>query len=345
MPRSADVLVIGAGIAGLAAARDLEAEGARVHVLDKGRGPAGRVATRRVGHPVLGPFAFDHGAQFVTARGEAFAAVVEEAAAAGALARWSPRRAVLEPEGITPLPASDSEVWVGTPGFSALGRLLAATLVRPVRFGTQIVALERDGLHWWAVDDSGTRHGPFDGVLASAPAPQTAALFEHYAPRLCAELAAVEYTPCIAALLAFDRPLGLPFDSGDAWSGAQALQLAVLEASKPARATVEAWVLHGRADWSATALERPPLESAQMLFQEFAELVAGAHGMGRSLPPPVHVDAHRWRYAFAARVLGRSHAIDSDAGLAWAGDGALGARIEAAFDSGRAAAAALLARG
>ena len=42
-----DVVILGAGVAGLAAAQDLRAAGARVQVLDKSRGVSGRAATKR----------------------------------------------------------------------------------------------------------------------------------------------------------------------------------------------------------------------------------------------------------------------------------------------------------
>src|SRR3712207_9580914 len=71
-------IVVGAGISGLLAARELQAEGWRVTVLDKGRGVGGRMATRRVGGGN-----FDHGAQFFTVRGGRFAGLVEGWAAGG----------------------------------------------------------------------------------------------------------------------------------------------------------------------------------------------------------------------------------------------------------------------
>ena len=58
----ADVLIVGAGMSGMAAASDLVRAGRKVLVVDKGRGIGGRMATRRVGDAV-----FDHGAQFITA--------------------------------------------------------------------------------------------------------------------------------------------------------------------------------------------------------------------------------------------------------------------------------------
>lgn len=84
MIRSA--LVVGAGLAGLVAAQRLAAAGIRVTVFDKGRGPGGRMATRREGDAC-----WDHGAQFFTARDPRFAEMV---------ARWT--RKASPPAGIVP---------------------------------------------------------------------------------------------------------------------------------------------------------------------------------------------------------------------------------------------------
>ena len=47
-PRSAEFAIVGAGIAGLACAQQLQAAGRTVQLFDKGRRPGGRVATRRM---------------------------------------------------------------------------------------------------------------------------------------------------------------------------------------------------------------------------------------------------------------------------------------------------------
>ena len=57
--------IIGAGMAGIACADALQAAGHAVAVFDKGRGPGGRMSTRRMETP-LGTVAFDHGAQYFT---------------------------------------------------------------------------------------------------------------------------------------------------------------------------------------------------------------------------------------------------------------------------------------
>ncbi len=78
-----DTQIIGAGLAGLVAANQLAAEGVAVRIVDKGRSVGGRLATRRIGTAVL-----DHGAQFFTARSDAFVETVDGWLAAGVVEEW-----------------------------------------------------------------------------------------------------------------------------------------------------------------------------------------------------------------------------------------------------------------
>ena len=80
---SIDILIIGAGLAGLSAASDLQQAGHNVMLVDKGRGLGGRLAGRRIGEA-----SFDHGAQFMTARGPRFQKTVAEWIEAGIAEEW-----------------------------------------------------------------------------------------------------------------------------------------------------------------------------------------------------------------------------------------------------------------
>jgi renalase len=57
------IAVIGGGIAGLTCARTLTEQRFAVQVLDKGREPGGRIATRQIAG-----YRFDDGAQYFTVR-------------------------------------------------------------------------------------------------------------------------------------------------------------------------------------------------------------------------------------------------------------------------------------
>mgnify|MGYP000235428119 CR=1 FL=1 len=75
--------IIGAGLSGLIAAHTLAEAGQTVRLVDKGRSVGGRLATRRIGPAVL-----DHGAQFFTARSEAFTSAATEWIDAGVVEEW-----------------------------------------------------------------------------------------------------------------------------------------------------------------------------------------------------------------------------------------------------------------
>ena len=78
-----NILIIGAGLAGLSAANDLQRSGYKVLVVDKGRGLGGRLAGRRIGNAT-----FDHGAQFMTTRHSRFVEEVNRWVDAGVAEQW-----------------------------------------------------------------------------------------------------------------------------------------------------------------------------------------------------------------------------------------------------------------
>ena len=110
------IAVIGAGIAGLACARELAGADARVTVFERSRGLGGRLGTRRQGN-----LAFDHGAQFITARSRPFLKYVEIAKRAGMARAWQPR--LMEDD--RRFDAPFDEWHVGMPGMSAIVRPLS----------------------------------------------------------------------------------------------------------------------------------------------------------------------------------------------------------------------------
>ena len=91
------VVVVGAGIAGLACARALTASGRSVRVLDRGRRPGGRMSSRTL-HGRAG----DLGASYLTTAhdGGTFAAVVDDWVARGLARPWTDTFAVAGPDGL-----------------------------------------------------------------------------------------------------------------------------------------------------------------------------------------------------------------------------------------------------
>ena len=117
------VAVVGAGISGIACARELVSAGHDVRVLDRGRLPGGRMATRE-----LDGRAVDLGASYFTVSDERFRAVVDDWERRGLARPWTAAFYTATPEGLgAPRPGP---VRYGTPaGLRSLVEDLAAGLV------------------------------------------------------------------------------------------------------------------------------------------------------------------------------------------------------------------------
>lgn len=194
--------VLGAGIAGLSCARALADAGARVTVLDKSRGPGGRMSTRRGDG-----WACDHGAQYFTARDPAFQAELGRWQAAGAAARWEPRLVVFDADRRRDSGGAEAR-YVGTPRMTAPARLLADGL--DLRVQTTVTALQCYE-HGWelATAERGVLAEAFDGVLLAVPAPQALPLLQPVLPALAELAGGARMQACWALMLRFETPLAL----------------------------------------------------------------------------------------------------------------------------------------
>lgn len=306
------IAVIGAGMAGAACASALRDAGHDVLVLDKGRSVGGRMAQRRVDG-----FVYDHGAQYLSARDPEFVAAVSTWQAAGLVTQW--------PDVTS---GAGDPVSIGVPAMNAPIKAMLAGV--EVVTGARVVSLTRED-RWWLGDDDGGRHGPFDKVAVTVPAPQAVELVDGVvAARTAERLRAVRFAPCWAALVTLERPMTSPPRSGRlqhdvlAWIGDNA--------TKPGHGDTVSWTLHATPGWSQANLERPAVEVAVEIAAAFGVL----HGEDVE---EQHRVAHRWRYSMATAPLGEPCLVDGD--LGFAGDWCFGLRVEAAWMSGTALARAL----
>jgi renalase len=310
------IAVIGAGLAGLSCAQELRRAGADVQLIDKGRGPGGRMATRKADTP-LGPAAFDHGAQYLTARDPGFRAEVETLAAHGLVAPW---------------PAAGADAWVGAPGMSAPLKAMAAEL--DVRWGVRVERMER-GEDGWRLRGDGLELDGFDVLVTALPAEQTSALLAKVAPHLAAVAADTPSEPCWTVMAAFRDRLSA---ASDILRTEGPVSWAARNSAKPGRTGPEARVVQASPRWSRERLKDEPARVAPELL---AMLFDAAGGPAVS---PVHLAAHRWRYARSGRAA-RAVLWDGGLRLGACGDWLIGPRVENAWLSGRRVARAVIEAG
>jgi predicted NAD/FAD-dependent oxidoreductase len=325
------VAVVGAGLAGLTTARVLQDQGHDVVVVEKARGPGGRMATRR--HE---PWCFDHGAQYFTARDPRFLRHVEAWRERGLVEAWEGRIGVLEGGRILAA-GSGTERFVAVPGMSAICRTMAAELA-DCRFDWQVQSaiFEADAWRLQAGDNS---HLEADALVISTPPDQVGPLLPQMflSESVDQSLQGLDMEPCWALMAVFDRPLLADWDAAFVNEGA--LSWVCSQASRPARPDAAAWVLHATPQWSRANLEVDAAEAAAGLLDAAHRLpdAAGAQTLFET--------AHRWRFAVAREPLDCEALWFGDYRLAVAGDWCAGSRVEGAFLSGAAAAGRLLGCG
>ena len=333
------IAVIGAGIAGLAAARTLQRSGHDVQVFEAAPVPGGRVATQD------SPFGgFDSGAQYFTVRDARFAKALE-ATAADIVRRWSANAVrVLDEHGRVveaALPAREAH-WVAVPAMARLPERWAAPLAAAgaLHLATRVTHIARDALapSRWQLHTEGAEpqavQAGFDAVLWALPPSNVrdALLKSERLAALVEPLSKVDVAPCWSLMLAYPNAAqpGLP-TLGPQWSAARSTHHRVAwlarESSKPGREQIERWTLQASAAWSREHENDSAERVTAKLLKAFAE-VAGIRAT------PAWSDARLWRQAQTLKPLGRPYVWDAARGIGLCGDWCIGHRVEDAFVSG-----------
>lgn len=299
-------LIIGAGIAGLMAARALQDAGARVTVFEKSRGFGGRLASKRVGDAV-----FDQGAQYFTVKDPRFAAWVEKFERAGVVERW---------------PGGVHRRYIGHPSMTAVAKFLAEGL--DVKRDHKVTALGCCDDHW-CVDVEGHGCMRAERIILTAPVPQSLALLragEFVVPEpLAGRLAALTYDPCLALLVTLAGRSRLPLEGVQRTTGA--VRWAADNQTKGVSPNVAAVTLHLSPEFSERYYGQTDSEVLELVRAE-AEDVIGAPIAGATL--------HRWKFSYARTTDAEPFVWWPEEQLGFAGDAFGGARVEGAALSGLA---------
>ncbi|OCW59408.1 hypothetical protein AWJ14_10285 [Hoeflea olei] len=312
--------VIGAGLAGLSLTRHLQAQGMTVKLIEKSDRPGGRLSTRET------PFgSFDVGAQYLTNRTPAFAALINLLTSGGQVAAWKPS-------------GKDSARpwWTGVPGMSTIPDALARSLDIDLGVEALGIAASGDRFEISARNRDGTEHRyTANQVVAAIPAPQARTLLSPLDP-VFETLDTVQMAPCLSAALAFGAPLSGVRDLIRGQQG-EALAQITRNSSKPGRSG-ETFVIQAMPGWSRERIDSPPAA----VLAEMLIAMRFQTGLGADLPPPLHLDLDFWRYALVETPLSSPFLANQDNTLFACGDWCIAARAEAAHQSGLALAEHIL---
>ncbi|MBS1170202.1 MAG: FAD-dependent oxidoreductase [Burkholderiaceae bacterium] len=301
------IAIIGAGISGLACARQLCALGHQVTLFEKGGEAGGRVHTWQT---EIG--GFDLGAQFFTAISDNFKKAVSSWRKDGLVMPWHGRLVSLR-DGIVAPARSSSQRFVAAPGMAELARHLARGL--DIRTGQTVVRIEAGLLpgNWrlaLKADGKKTLTEPFDAVVVATPGDQAAGLLAPV-PALAGKAELTGHVSCWALMLGFEQPLNLEFDG--AWVKHHRLAWVARDDSKPERGDGERWIVLARVEWSAEHLKDGPARVRDKLLKAFQEAT------GTSVQP-VYSVARLWNYAQSTRPLAKSCLWDEKQRIGACGD-------------------------
>ena len=308
------VVVVGAGISGVACARALTTAGVDVRVVERGRVPGGRMASKRFdGRPA------DIGAAYFTTEDPEFTAVARRWRESGLAREWTDTLQVVSARGRGS--TSGPVRWSAPRGLRSLVEDLADGL--DVRTGHEVRLVGPGPL----VDGE-----PADAVVLAMPGPQAHRVLHPSLTAARHAAGAQVWLPALAATLRYPARSWTDFDG--AFVNDDAVLSAVFDDGARRGDGAPVLVAHTTADFARHHLEDPAAAAGDV-----------AAGVSRVLavPAPADVHVHRWTYARPAEDGTEPFHLDEHR-IGLCGDVWGRSRVETAWLSGSRLGAALAAR-
>jgi predicted NAD/FAD-dependent oxidoreductase len=216
-----DAAIVGAGLAGLTAARFLQEQGYQVIILEKSRGVGGRVATRRL----VNTYA-DHG----------LSAFNTDLGLPNLLEPWQGR-------------------YISRSGINTLAKYLAANL--NIRRNFRVITLAPQD-YWEIRGENATVQAK--AVILAIPAPQALEICRASRLNV-PELERVTFDPCIVAIAVYPTSYSEDFVKGRNWTNHPLLQQVIVDSSKHANPEALVLVWHSSPAFARSHLDNPNLDN------------------------------------------------------------------------------------
>ncbi|MBV9454841.1 MAG: FAD-dependent oxidoreductase [Rubrobacter sp.] len=316
-------IIVGAGLAGLTAARILKDTGVRVKVLEKVDRVGGRMRTDHLQEGV-----FDHGAQFFTVRDERFERMVATWISAGVAEIWT--------HGFADQNGKQHDDghprYRGAHGMTTIVEHLACDL--NVQTRAEVTHLRADDRVWKVF--TGDLSHTADALVLTAPVPSTLALVDGSSITLPIKarkaLESINYEPCVAVMALLEGPSGVP-EPGGVQIGGEPL-FWVSDNQKKGISEVPAVTIHAGPEWSREHMRSDDDAIVRLLLEE----AKGYVGMKIKATA-----AYRWKHSMPLEPYEEAFVyVEGPLPLIFCGDAFAGSKVEGAVLSGFAAADKLL---
>lgn len=327
--------IIGAGIAGLIAGRELAKMGHEVIVIDKSRGFGGRLATRYVGEDRK--IKLDHGAPCFSAKNESFLSFINELEDKDIVAPWTDALSYYTEGGFyLEHPGREKQTYYYAPkGMNTIGKYLSRWLdfrLNEKVSGITMVAPTNKHKRPWIINLESSKVIEVDAVIIATPSIQAAGVLqlsqdETPIRAVHAKVEAVEYDSCHTLMLGFgDREI-------PDWKGVlcQDEDIAFVSNESSKRDNGElTLVVQTTHAFTRKHLKAPKDEIARILLQKLANIA------GNWALTPYWNQVHYWKYHRPTNPISEPfiESTSDFAPLAVIGDYFNGNSVETAFVSG-----------
>ncbi|MCW6035337.1 FAD-dependent oxidoreductase [Spirulina subsalsa FACHB-351] len=326
------ILVIGAGLAGLSCAKSLQKAGHSVLIVEKSRGVGGRVATKRLYNTCV-----DQGLPALEPQGECTDQLLADLMSARSLQLWTDITHQWQ-ENYSLLPRSMGKQYSLPDGVNAIAKHLAQDLkiLRQQRVEQIHYAHDNWEITCQMAEGELTQYQGKALVLA-VPAPQAIPLVAPLKlPSLLTPLESIEFDPCISLMVGYTptpqwealpwQILTLPQST--------TLQKIFYDSRKRSHPEQVVFVLHSHPDFARHYIDSDNLETVARTL-----LRAAQETLDLPFDSPQWQQIHRWRYARPSNNLGSAYLSTAEPlPLICCGDWCLGNSAEAALLSGYGAA-------
>jgi renalase len=309
--RRSRAIVVGAGIAGVACARELVTAGITVSIRERASSIGGRMASPRIEGRYV-----DLGASYFTAQDPDFAAQVEDWCTRGLARRWTNRFATLTAAGFGE-PSEGPWRYATKAGLRSLVADLAEGATAPLKpvLSSPVSVIEAEP----SVDGEAA-----DAVVLAMPDPQVKRILDPGLTELQAVIANRPWSASLALFAIYRHRSWAPFDGAFVNDDPTLSWIADDGARRGDGAHV--LVAHSTPDFATRHLSHPQEATSAMVAAADRLLGCGQPSLAK---------VHRWTFAKPVNSRDEPFYFGRDR-IGLAGDGWGAARVETAWLSGRA---------
>ena len=307
---SKKILIIGSGIAGIAASLKLKSYGLSSTIVDKADFIGGRISTR-IDKKGNNDFCFFHGAQFFTARSENFKKIIENGLSNNYIKRFEKK-----------IP----EQYRGFPTMRNFLIRLSSNLI--IKQNHKVINIYGSNNKINVLYENTPILEIYDAVISTLPSPQNIELLKKF-PSLTKTLSQASYDSCIALMIAYNK---VPEDIPPFFDFSNNKKIINWMSSSNNN---KCWTIHANPVYSNQNLNKNQLFIKNEMLKEVNKVLSPSKDS--NFYQVIYNELHIWKYA-KVKNIAKGNQIDPIDPIAIAGDFMEGPRVESAFISGEKAA-------